>query len=78
MNLDIKTYRQLTPLSNTNKVMTRAQMKGRSHWSVRVRGQIIVVGDKLEAIKLYDKALTLGASPQLLNNGQMRDRSNFS
>jgi hypothetical protein len=36
---------------------------------------VIVVGDKLQAVALYDKAVILGAAPVLLNNGRLCDRS---
>ena len=77
MNLDIQTLNRLRNPSTTEKVLNRAKLNGRSHWSIRVKGQVIVVGDRIEAVRLYDKALTLGASPVLLNNGQARDRSKF-
>jgi len=77
MNLDIQTLNRLRNPSTTEKVLTRAKLNGRSHWSIRVSGQVIVVGDRIEAVKLYDQALNLGASPTLLNNGQTRDRSKF-
>lgn len=78
MKLDIQTFRRLTPVSNTEKVMNRAKLNGRSHWAIRVNGQVIVVGDLPKAIALYDKARSYGATPVLLNSGRVRDRSTLS
>jgi hypothetical protein len=77
MNLDRQTVLRLRPPSSTQRVMTRAQMNGRSNWSLRVKGKIVTVGDRLEAIRLYDKAVVLGAAPILMHNGCVRDRSKF-
>jgi hypothetical protein len=75
MILDNATYSRLQAGSVTPKVMDNLRASGRSRWAVRVRGQIIVVGDRLQAVALYDKAFVLGAAPSLLNNGRLCDRS---
>jgi hypothetical protein len=75
MTLDNATYSRLQASSVTPKVMDSLRVFGRSHWAVRVRGQIILAGDRLQAVALYDKAVVLGANPVLLNNGRLCDRS---
>jgi hypothetical protein len=75
MILDNATYSRLQASSVTPKVMDSLRVSGRSHWAVRVRGQVILAGDRLQAVALYDKAVVLGAAPVLLNNGRLCDRS---
>jgi hypothetical protein len=75
MMLDNATYSRLQTSSTTPKVMDGLRVSGRSHWAVRVRGQVILAGDRLQAVALYDKAVVLGAAPVLLNNGRLCDRS---
>jgi hypothetical protein len=72
---DLPVFDRLQAGSTTSRVMRNAETRGASHWSIRVRGQVIVVGDKLQAVALYDKAVVLGAAPVLLNNGRLCDRS---
>lgn len=75
MNLDRSTLNTLLPRSTTASIMSRAAANGRSSWALRVKGQIIVVGDKNYALRLYDMALDMGVIPTLLNNGRVKDRS---
>lgn len=63
MILDNATYSRLQASSVTPKVMDSLRVSGRSHWAVRVRGQVILAGDRLQAVALYDKAVVLGANP---------------
>ena len=71
---DLPVFDRLQAGSTTPRVMRNAETRGASHWSVRVRGQVIVVGDKLQAVALYDKALALGAAPTLLKSGRTKSR----
>ena len=75
MILDNATYSRLQASSVTPKVMDSLRVYGRSHWAVRIRGQVILAGDRLQAVALYDQAVVLGATPVLLNNGRLCDRS---
>jgi len=71
---DLPVFDRLQARSTTSRVMRNAETRGASHWSIRVRGQVIVVGDKLQAVALYDKALALGAAPTLLKSGRTKSR----
>jgi len=71
---DLPVFDRLQAGSTTSRVMRNAETRGASHWSIRVRGQVIVVGDKLQAVALYDKALALGAAPTLLRSGRTKSR----
>jgi len=73
-SVDLPVFDRLQAGSTTSRVMRNAETRGASHWSVRVRGQVIVVGDKLQAVALYDKALALGAAPTLLKSGRTKSR----
>lgn len=75
--VDLPVFDRLQAGSTTSSVMRNAETKGASHWSVRVRGQVIVVGDKLRAVALYDKALALGAAPDLLKSGRIKNRDSI-
>jgi hypothetical protein len=75
--VDLPALRDLQPRSTTARVMRNTEIKGASHWSVRVRGKVIVVGDKLRAVALYDQALALGAAPDLLKSGRIKNRSSI-
>lgn len=75
MNIDRSILNTLLPRSTTASVMSRASAHGRSSWALRVKGQMIVVGDKGYALRLYDMALDMGVVPTLLNNGRVKDRS---
>lgn len=74
MNLDRSILNTLLPRSTTASVMSRASANGRSGWALKVKGQVIVVGDKGYAMRLYDMALDMGVVPTLLNNGRVKDR----
>jgi hypothetical protein len=73
-SVDLPVFDRLQAGSTTTRVMRNAEIRGASHWSVRIRGQVIVVGDKLQAVALYDKALALGAAPTLLKSGRTKSR----
>jgi hypothetical protein len=72
--VDLPALRDLQSRGTTARVMRNTEIKGASHWSVRVRGQVIVVGDKMRAVALYDQALALGAAPDLLKSGRIKNR----
>ena len=76
-SVDLPVFDRLQAGSTTSRVMRNAETRGASHWSVRVRGQVIVVGDKLQAVALYDKALALGAAPILLKSGRTKSRESI-
>ena len=77
-SVDLPVFDRLQAGSTTPSVMRNAEIRGASHWSVRVRGQVIVVGgDKYQAVALYDKALALGAAPTLLKSGRVKSRESI-
>lgn len=70
MRLDRRTFDRLQTGGTTVRVMDNLRNKGASRWAIKVKGQVIVVGDKLHAVALYEKAVALGANPALIRSGK--------
>ena len=47
MRLDRRTFDRLQTGGTTVRVMDNLRNKGASRWAIKVKGQVIVVGDKL-------------------------------
>ena len=71
MRLDRRTFDRLQTGGTTSRVMDNLRSKGASRWAIKIKGQVIVVGDKLHAVALYEKAVTLGAEPVLIRSGKV-------
>lgn len=71
MRLDRRTFDRLQTRSTTARVMDNLRNKGASRWAIKIKGQVIVVGDKLHAVALYEKAVALGAEPALIRSGKL-------
>lgn len=71
MRLDRRTFDRLQTGGTTVRVMDNLRNKGASRWAIKVKGQVIVVGDKLHAVALYEKAVALGAEPALIRSGKL-------
>lgn len=71
MQLDKGTYGRLQTGGTTARVMDNLRNRGASRWAIKVKGQVIVVGDKLHAVALYEKAVALGAEPALIRSGKL-------
>lgn len=71
MRLDSRTFDRLQTGGTTARVMDNLRNKGASRWAIKIKGQVIVVGDKLHAVALYEKAVALGAEPALIRSGKL-------
>ena len=71
MRLDSRTFDRLQTGGTTARVMDNLRNKGASRWAIKVKGQVIVVGDKPHAVALYEKAVALGAEPALIRSGKL-------
>jgi hypothetical protein len=71
MRLDRLTFDRLQTGGTTARVMDNLRNKGASRWAIKIKGQVIVVGDKLHAVALYEKAVALGAEPALIRSGKL-------